>query len=109
LGVWSTTLDGLPRTWREVLRSTSGIYLLTDATGKHYVGSAKGGDGFFGRWAAYRKGRTGENVGLKGATGPYIVSVLQTFDPGTSDQTIERVESLCKDKLGASLVGFNLN
>lgn len=24
-------LDGLPRTWREVLRSTSGVYLLTDA------------------------------------------------------------------------------
>ena len=47
-------LDGLPRTWQEVLRSTSGVYLLTDATGKHYVGSAKGGDGFLGRCRSAR-------------------------------------------------------
>lgn len=102
-------LDALPRTWQEVLRATSGVYLLTDASGKHYVGSAKGGDGFLGRWAAYRQGKSGGNVGLKGAIGPFSVSVLQTFDPGTSDQTIERVESLWKEKLGARLVGYNLN
>lgn len=102
-------LDLLPRTWREVLRSTSGVYLLTDSAGKHYVGSAKGGDGFLGRWDAYRGGRLGGNVGLKGAAGPFTVSVLQTFDPGTSEQTIERVESLWKDKLGARLVGYNRN
>jgi hypothetical protein len=35
--------------------------------------------------------------------------VLQTFDPGTSDQTVERVESLWKDKLRARLVGYNRN
>lgn len=102
-------LDLLPRTWQEVLRSTSGVYLLTDEAGKHYVGSAKGGDGFLGRWSAYRKGRSGGNHGLKGAVGPFTVSVLQTFDPGTSEQTIEQVESLWKDKLGARLVGYNLN
>ncbi|RKS80649.1 hypothetical protein CLV35_0238 [Motilibacter peucedani] len=102
-------LDLLPRTWREVLRSTSGVYLLTDARGKHYVGSAKGGDGFLGRWDAYRGGRPGGNVGLVGAAGPFAVSVLQTFDPSTSDQSVERVESLWKDKLGARLVGYNRN
>jgi hypothetical protein len=102
-------LDLLPRTWREVLRSTSGVYLLTDSAGRHYVGSAKGGEGFLGRWDAYRGGRFGGNVGLKGAAGPFTVSVLQTFDAGTSEQTIERVESLWKDKLGARLVGYNRN
>lgn len=102
-------LDSLPGTWREVLRSTSGIYLLTDALGKHYVGSAKGGDGFLGRWAAYRGGRAGGNVGFLGAVGPFTVTVLQTFDPATSEQTVERVESLWKDKLGARLVGYNQN
>ena len=102
-------LDLLPRTWREVLRSTSGVYLLTDTAGKHYVGSAKGGDGFLGRWEAYRGGRSAGNVGLTGAPGPFTVSVLQTFDPGTSDQTVERVESLWKDKLSARLVGYNRN
>lgn len=102
-------LDLLPRTWREVLRSTSGVYLLTDAAGKHYVGSAKGGDGLLGRWEAYRGGRFGGNVGLRGAAGPFTVSVLQTFDQGASEQTVERVESLWKEKLGARVVGYNRN
>ena len=102
-------LDRLPRAWQEVLRSTSGVYLLTDAVGKHYVGSAKGGDGFLGRWDAYRGGKSGGNVGLKGAVGPFAVSVLQTFDPGLSDQSVERVESLWKDKIGARLIGYNMN
>ena len=101
-------LDGLPRSWQEVLRSTSGVYLLTDTTGKHYVGSAKGGDGLLGRWDAYRHGRHGGNLSLKGSSGPFTVSVLQTFDPRTPDQAIERVESLWKAKLGARVFGYNL-
>ena len=99
----------LPRGWREVLRSTSGVYLLTDALGKHYVGSAKGGDGFLGRWQAYRGGRSGGNVGLVDAVGPYRVTVLQTFDPSTPDQTVEAVESTWKAKLGAREAGYNRN
>lgn len=102
-------LNTLPGGWRQTLRSTSGIYLLTDAKGVHYVGSAKGGDGLLGRWHAYRGGRSGGNQGLKGATGPYIVSVLQTVDPAMSDETIERLESLWKNKLGAREIGHNLN
>lgn len=102
-------LDNLPIGWRQTLRSTSGIYLLTDVNGVHYVGSAKGGEGLLGRWEAYREGRSGGNLGLKGATGPYTVSVLQTVDPGTSDETIEHIESLWKNKLGARTVGHNLN
>jgi hypothetical protein len=101
-------LDNLPSGWRQTLRSTSGIYLLTDAKGVHYVGSAKGSDGLLGRWYAYRGGRSGGNLGLKGATGPYKVSVLQTFDPAMSDETIERIESLWKNKLGAREIGHNL-
>lgn len=102
-------LDTLPTGWRQTLRSTSGIYLLTDAKGVHYVGSAKGGEGLLGRWQAYRGGRSGGNIGLKGATGPYTVSVLQTVDPALSDETIERIESHWKNKLGAREIGHNLN
>jgi hypothetical protein len=102
-------LHSLPGGWRQTLRSTSGIYLLTDAKGVHYVGSAKGGDGLLGRWQAYRGGRSGGNLGLNGATGPYTVSVLQTVDPATSDETIERIESHWKNKLGAREIGHNLN
>lgn len=102
-------LDTLPAGWRQTLRSTSGIYLLTDAKGVHYVGSAKGGDGLLGRLQAYRGGRSGGNLGLEGATGPYTVSVLQTVDPAMSDETIERIESHWKNKLGAREIGHNLN
>ncbi|WP_436793480.1 GIY-YIG nuclease family protein [Actinospongicola halichondriae] len=102
-------IGGLPRTWREVLRSTAGVYLLTDSVGRHYVGSAKGGDGFLGRWDSYRDSRSGGNIGLQDAVGPYTVTVLQTFDPSTPDQTVEGIESLWKDKLGARLVGYNRN
>ena len=102
-------LDLLPPTWREVLRSTSGVYLLTDVVDRHYVGSAKGGDGFLGRWDAYRDGRPGGNLGLADAVGPFTVSVLQTFDPSLPDQTVERVESLWKTKLSARLIGYNRN
>lgn len=49
------------------------------------------------------------SASLQGAAGPFTASVLQTFDPGTSEQTIERVESLWKDRLGARLVGNNRN
>ena len=102
-------LDILPTGWKQTLRSTSGIYLLTDAKGVHYVGSAKGGEGLLGRWQAYRGGRSGGNLGLRGATGPFTVSVLQTVDPAMSDETIERIESHWKNKLGAREVGHNLN
>lgn len=99
----------LPRGWQEVLRSTSGVYLLTDRRGRHYVGSAKGGGGLLSRWNSYRGGRSGGNVGLVDAVGPYTVTVLQTFDPGLDDQTIEAIESRWKTKLGARQIGYNRN
>lgn len=102
-------LDRLPRGWLAVLGATSGIYLLTDTVGKHYVGSAKGGGGFLGRWDSYRNGRSGGNLGLRDAVGPFTVSVLQTFDPHLPEQSIERLESLWKEKLGARIVGYNMN
>ena len=40
---------------------------------------------------------------------PFTVSVLQTVDPAMSDETIERIESLWKHKLGAREIGYNLN
>jgi len=37
---------------------------------------------------------------FEGAIGPFTVLVLQTCDPGISEQNVEWVESLWKDKLG---------
>jgi hypothetical protein len=35
--------------------------------------------------------------------------VLETVDPAMSDETIERIESQWKNKLGAREIGHNLN
>lgn len=40
--------------WKENLSNVFGVYVLTDKnTGKHYVGSATGSNGIYGRWAVY--------------------------------------------------------
>lgn len=103
-------LDMLPRSWREVLRSTCGVYLLTDEAGQQYVGSAKGAEGFLGRWQSYREGRAGGNLGLAShAVGRFRVTVLRTFDPSTPDITVEAEESAWKTKLGSRERGLNRN
>ena len=103
-------LDLLPRSWREVLRSTCGVYLLTDEEGQQYVGSAKGAEGFLGRWQSYREGRAGGNLGLAShAVGRFRVTVLRTFDPSTPDITIEAEESAWKTKLSTRERGLNRN
>jgi len=103
-------LDLLPRSWREVLRCTCGVYLLTDEDGQQYVGSAKGAEGFLGRWQSYREGRAGGNLGLAShAVGRFRVTVLRTFDPSTPDITIEAEESAWKTKLGSRERGLNRN
>jgi len=40
--------------WKSALSSVAGVYLITDTnTGRHYVGSAYGKDGIWGRWKTY--------------------------------------------------------
>ena len=47
-------LAAVPVSWRAALSAISGIYLFTHPdTGKHYVGSAQGAGGFWGRWEQY--------------------------------------------------------
>lgn len=100
----------LPRGWRSILQATRGIYLLTDAAGQLYVGSAKGTDGLLGRWDGYRGGRSGGNVGLaRDAIAPFTAAVLETFDGGVTNETIELAESEWKTKLGARETGLNRN
>ena len=56
--------------WIEALRSTWGVYLISDIeTGGLYVGSATGVEGFFGRWKEYAKSVHGGNIILKGVFG----------------------------------------
>lgn len=47
-------IESMPSSWKEVLRSSRGVYLLAcPRTREHYVGSAYGEGGFLSRWEAY--------------------------------------------------------
>ncbi len=53
-------------TWRSALRSVAGVYLVADTScGKHYVGSAYGAEGIWGRWSAYASVGHGHNTELR--------------------------------------------
>ncbi len=75
-------MPNLPIGWQQVLRSVKGVYLPVDVdSGQQYVGSAKGADSPFGRWAQYAAGGDGGHKGLKaaakGGRRNYQVSVLE--------------------------------
>ena len=105
------SVPGLPPAWREYLHHTKGVYLLVDkGDGKAYVGSAKGGDSFWGRWMAYAQNKHCGNVGMKARKGrTYQVAILQVVDVDQSDQAIEQLEARWKRKLLTKEFGLNLN
>lgn len=52
--------------WKAALANVAGVYLITDNTsGKHYIGSAYGGDGIWQRWCQYAKSGHGGAKELK--------------------------------------------
>lgn len=59
--------------WKTALASVNGVYLITDENddniGKHYVGSAYGEQGLWGRWKNYVETGHGGNQGLRRVTG----------------------------------------
>ena len=93
------------------LSAARGVYLLTcPATGRHYVGSATGVDGFWGRWSEYRRSGHGGNVGLFGVeTAPFSVSILQVAGSGDTETDIITLEQIWKNKLASLAFGFNHN
>ena len=50
--------ENLP-TWKSALSNVAGVYVIVDKkNGKHYVGSAHGGEGIWQRWVSYAKAWT---------------------------------------------------
>jgi hypothetical protein len=103
--------------WKVALSSVYGVYLLTDTkTGKHYVGSAYGSQGIWGRWSDYIYGCHGNNKELKELYDIHsrdyfekyfkftILEVLSTTL--VPDEVIKR-ESLWKRKLQTITFGYN--
>ena len=105
-------VEALPSTWIAALRSSGGVYLLVHRERAHlYVGSATGGDGFFGRWIGYQNGHGG-NVGMQeieGTAEDYDVSILETAGTGLEDREVLRLEANWKQKLASRLHGLNRN
>jgi hypothetical protein len=105
-------VEGLYASWVQVLRNARGIYLLVRRkTGEQYVGSATGGDGFFGRWLCYQDGHGG-NVGMRelaADAGDYDVNILEVAASNANTDEIYERESLWKTKLGTRVVGLNRN
>lgn len=105
--------------WKTALSSVKGIYLLTDTKeGKHYVGSASGEDGIWGRWSSYIYGYTGGNkelIELKDKfTEDYFkknfkFSILETVGSIVTKEEILKLEALWKEKLLTRTHGYNSN
>lgn len=105
--------------WKAALSSVSGIYLISDkATGKHYIGSAYGSDGIWGRWNSYIYSYHGNNADLielfKEKSPEYFkqnfkFAILEVI-PGTKPQEYVQVrENLWKEKLFTRKFGYNRN
>jgi hypothetical protein len=100
-------LAGLPPTWTQELARAKGVYLLTcPRTGEHYVGSARGSDGFLGRWREYVADGHGGNLILKAREpSDYQVSILEVAGQFDSDEAILELEQRWKQKLQPRLCG----
>jgi hypothetical protein len=104
-----STLDRLPASWVETLRSSGGVYLLTcPSTGEQYVGSATGGCGFWQRWQEYARTGHGGNVALKSRTpSDYRVSILQVVGTDATAADVIAIEERWKKKLQSKEMGLN--
>ena len=103
-------LADLPVAWKAQLRAAKGVYVLTSAiTREHYVGSATGKDGFFGRWTQHAKAG-GDALGFKAlAPSEYQVSILQVSAGFETDDDILRTEYAWMEKLQSRRMGINGN
>ena len=104
-------LAGLPHSWKAVLGSVRGVYLLVCVeTGKQYVGSAVGTDGFLGRWRNYAANGHGGNVELKKHKATdYRATVLEIASPTATPEEIIATENFWKLKLLTREFGLNKN
>jgi hypothetical protein len=105
------SLVSLPATWKEILRSVQGVYLLRDAESSQlYVGSAYGKDGIWGRWEDYISTGHGGNKELKKLKSRnFVFSILYVAASDATLKELIEVENLWKERLGSRQVGLNAN
>jgi len=103
--------------WKTALGSVYGVYLLTDTnTGKHYVGSAYGSQGIWGRWSDYIYGCHGNNKELKELYAlnsreyfekHFKFTILEVLSTSLAPEEVIKRESLWKKKLQSIKFGYN--
>jgi hypothetical protein len=104
-------LEKIPKSWIAAFQSSRGIYLLTcPKTKEQYVGSATGGEGFWGRWQDYVKTGHGGNLGLKSRDpSDYQVSILEVAGTSATTEDIISMEGRWQSKLQCREMGLNRN
>lgn len=102
--------DAEPKSWKDILKISRGVYLLTcPKTKEQYVGSAKGEEGFWGRWEQHSKAG-GDAVKLKSREpSDYQVSILEVVGTSTTDDEVIALENRWKEKLKTKEMGLNGN
>ena len=104
--------------WKTALSNVAGVYVMTDTTtGKHYVGSAYGGDGIWQRWTAYAKTGHGGNKELRALLRTngkehahhFQFSLLEVCDLNSSNEYVIGRETHWKDVLRSREFGLNEN
>jgi GIY-YIG catalytic domain len=104
-------LPSLPSGWIAALSSIRGIYLLTcPRTREQYVGKANGLLGFWGRWQSYIADGHGGNIGLKSRNlSDYQITILEVCGSAATNEEIDALEALWKQKLQSREMGLNKN
>jgi len=105
--------------WKVALSSVSGVYLISDKkTGKHYVGSAYGVNGIWGRWCNYVNNFHGSNEELVELFNNknesyfrenFMFSILEVLSSSMPKDEVIKKESLWKRKLFSKEYGYNRN
>ena len=105
--------------WHVALSSVKGVYLITDTlSGRLYVGSAYGEEGFWGRWKNYvsTNGHGGNKIlkSLVDEDWEYAVkyfrfSILAILSKTSTTDEVIKKEQLFKRKLGSNSFGLNNN
>jgi hypothetical protein len=100
-----------PKTWTEILKHATGVYLLTcPKTKEQYVGSAHGTEGFWHRWMEYVMTGHGGNVALKSReASDYQVSILEVAGSNSQVDDILKMEARWKAKIQSREMGLNRN
>lgn len=106
-----SNLADVPTSWRMVLSSVAGVYLLIHpGDGRQYVGSAQGEQGFWGRWEQYvASGHGGNQLMRELPPADYQLSVLEVASSSATVDQILALEERWKQKLLTRRFGLNAN